>query len=353
MSAFLIRLAEAGWLPDSLIRLGMQRLIRQRKHQILAGTDSEKLARYNTLLSRLAQGPVAELTDKANQQHYEVPAEFFRHSLGPRLKYSCCYWSPEVTTLEDAEIAALKETCRTADLQNGHKILELGCGWGSLSLWMAEQFQDSQIVAVSNSRSQKTFIDQQAAQRGFSNLTVQTCDINDFQTEQIFDRVVSVEMFEHVRNHRELMRRIESWLAPDGRLFVHIFCHASAAYLFEDEDSSSWMAREFFSGGIMPSADLLINCQSFLELEERVTWNGRHYERTSNAWLELMDQQSDEVARIFQDTYGANWKQWRQRWRMFYMACAELFGFDNGDQWFVTHYRFQKPAKSTSGAAHE
>jgi cyclopropane-fatty-acyl-phospholipid synthase len=329
----------------------MQRLIRQRKDQILAGSDLERQTRQDNLISQLAQGPVAELTHKANQQHYEVPAEFFRRSLGPRLKYSCCYWPPDVTTLEEAEVAALKETCRTADLQNGHTILELGCGWGSLSLWMAEQFPDSRIVAVSNSHSQKTFIDQQAAERGLGNLTVQTCDINDFQPQETFDRVVSVEMFEHVRNHSELMRRIESWLTSDGRLFVHIFCHASAAYLFEDEDSSSWMAREFFSGGIMPSADLLIDCQLFLELEQRVIWNGKHYERTSNAWLDLMDQQSDAVAEIFRNTYGAHWKQWRQRWRMFYMACAELFGFDNGDQWFVTHYRFKK-RQSTSGASH-
>lgn len=353
MSAFLIRLAEAGWLPDSLIRFGMRRLIDQRKQQILAGTASERRARQHELRTRLAQSSVAELTDKANQQHYEVPAEFFRRSLGPRLKYSCCHWAPEVTTLEEAEVAALTETCRTADLDNGQQILELGCGWGSLSLWMAEQFPDSRILAISNSRSQKEFIDQQSQQRGLSNLTVQTCDINDFQPEQIFDRVVSVEMFEHVRNHHALMQRIESWLAPDGRLFVHIFCHASAAYLFEDEDDSSWMAREFFSGGIMPSADLLIDCQSFLELEERVTWNGKHYEQTANAWLKLMDQQSNAVSDLFRNTYGSHWKQWRQRWRMFYMACAELFGFDNGQQWFVTHYRFRKPTPSSSGAAHE
>ncbi|MEZ6127149.1 MAG: cyclopropane-fatty-acyl-phospholipid synthase family protein [Planctomycetaceae bacterium] len=342
MSAFLIQCAEAAWLPDAAIRLGMRRLISQRLRQICSGNDQQRAADFLRLVDELSSGPIARQTDKANQQHYEVPTEFFRLSLGKHLKYSCCYWEPDTVELDDAEQNALERTCHNADLHDGQHILELGCGWGSLSLWMAEHYPNSRILAVSNSSSQKAFIDRQARDRNLSNLTVQTCDVNSFDPAFMLDRVVSVEMFEHIRNHRLMMNRIADWLRPDGRLFVHIFCHRQTPYLFEDEGSTSWMAQQFFSGGMMPSADLLIRCQDRLVAELQTTWNGRHYKKTANAWLARMDQRPDAIAGCFRTACSANWKLQRQRWRMFYMACAELFGFDDGQQWFVSHYRFRK-----------
>lgn len=317
-------------------------MLRARLQQIRSDSleqRSQKLAQY---IQELSSGPVAHVPEKANEQHYEVPANFFVASLGKHLKYSCCYWDNATTNLDHAESNALRRTCENAALQDGQTILELGCGWGSLSLWMASQYPNSTIHAVSNSASQKAYIDQQAQQRGLTNLTIHTCDINNFQPKGLFDRVVSVEMFEHVRNHSELMRRISTWLVPEGKLFVHIFCHDRETYPFEDEGASSWMARYFFSGGIMPARDLLLRYQQNLALEKQTCWDGTHYEKTSNAWLEKMDQQSEMVHDCFSEAYGAGWKVWRQRWRMFYMACAELFGFNGGNEWYVSHYLFCK-----------
>lgn len=338
-TAPLIGLAEAGRLPDALLRFGMRRLISERAQSLTASADGSG---FEKLLQELAALPVATETDRANEQHYEVPAEFFHLSLGKHLKYSCCYFENDFDSLDDAETAALERTCRNAELTDGHSILELGCGWGSLSLWMAARYPNSSITAVSNSRSQKEWIDRQATERSLSNLKVITCDINELKPDTTFDRVVSVEMFEHVRNHRELMKRISGWLNDNGRLFVHIFCHDRQPYLFEDRSQTDWMTRHFFAGGIMPSRDLLVECQDFLTLENQIDWNGKHYEKTSNTWLKMMDSKPDEISACLKSAYGEDWKMWRQRWRMFYMACAELFGFRDGNEWYVTHSLFRK-----------
>lgn len=342
IASLMIDLAESGRLPDAAIRAGMRRLLRRRLQQISADSLEARSLKLSRFIGDLSAGPVAHVPEKANEQHYEVPADFFLASLGTHLKYSSCYWDDSTLNLDMAEANALQRTCHTAELQDDQTILELGCGWGSLTLWMAEHFPNSTIHAVSNSSSQKAHIDQQAQQRGFSNVTVHTCDINEFQPDGLFDRVVSVEMFEHVRNHYELMRRISTWLHPAGKLFVHIFCHDRETYPFEDEGASSWMARNFFSGGIMPAKDLLLRYQQHLTLQSQTIWDGTHYEKTSNAWLEKMDQQSDAVEVCFTTAYGDDWKIWRQRWRMFYMACAELFGFNVGSEWYVSHYLFCK-----------
>lgn len=347
LTAPLIGLAEAGRLPDSLVRFGMRQLIADRSRS-LGSTDDRNS--FEVLLKELAELPVATETDRANEQHYEVPAEFFHLSLGKHLKYSCCYFDEGCQSLDEAEEAALRRTCDNALLQDGQSILELGCGWGSLSLWMAAHYPQSQITAVSNSRSQKEWIDRQAQQRSLTNLTVITCDINDLQPTGTFDRIVSVEMFEHVRNHRELMNRIATWLNPDGRLFVHIFCHDRQPYLFEDQSKTDWMTRHFFAGGIMPSKDLLMECQDVLSLEKQTTWSGQHYEKTSNAWLEMMDSRPEQIAACLKTAYGTDWKMWRQRWRMFYMACAELFGFRGGKEWYVSHYLF-RPSDRPDGSS--
>lgn len=337
-----MRAVENGKLPDGLVRFGIRRLLKERLQTASAGGAEAQEARLQSLREHSRESAVAVFPEKANEQHYEVPAEFFYQVLGHRLKYSCCYWTEHTKTLDDAEKEALALTAAHADLRDGQSILELGCGWGSLTLWMAEQFPQSSITAVSNSHGQRRFIEKTAEERGLKNVRIITADMNDFQTDQTFDRVVSVEMFEHMRNHGELMRRINAWLNPGGRLFVHIFCHRTLAYLFETEGAANWMGRHFFSGGMMPSADWLLSCPQPLTLEHRWFWNGKHYEKTSNAWLVKMDAEREALKPLFQATYGTEADRWWMRWRIFFMACAELFGYADGEEWLVVHYRFAK-----------
>ena len=344
MLSQLIDWAERGLIPDALIRIAIRRLLRQRLRQDrLNSTEAGKLA----FADAMRAVPLAIATGEANEQHYEVPADFFVAMLGPKLKYSSAFYASPESNLESAEIDMLNMTIERAELVDGHSILELGCGWGSLTLAMAEQFPNSQIVAVSNSSSQKAFIDQKAAQLGCENVTVITADMREFSIDQRFDRVVSVEMFEHMRNYRLLLSRIADWLRPGGKLFVHIFSHREVAYPYVDSGSpDDWMTRHFFAGGMMPSDDLLPRFQEELTLEDQWTWNGRHYAATLNAWLERMDDRREVCWPILEDTYADQVVIWWGRWRLFFMACAEFFGLDDGEQWRVTHYRFMKPGDS-------
>ena len=331
--------AELGRLPDSVIRIGIRRLLKARLRNVEEQESDQSLQQF---IDGTRDKPIAVGSQAANQQHYEVPAEFFRQVLGPKLKYSSGYWPEGVTTLESAENEALRITCENAGLENGMKILELGCGWGSLSLWMADRYRSSQITSVSNSHSQRTFIQQRAAELGLSNLTVITADINDFSTNESFDRVVSVEMFEHMRNHGELTRRIRNWLYPDGRLFVHIFCHRKSAWLFETDGEQNWMGRHFFTGGMMPSVDLLPRSCRWLKLMNTWEWNGIHYAKTCRAWLRNQDAARDRLIPLLRETYGSDEAiRWHNRWRLFFMACEELFAYNGGSEWFVSHYLFQ------------
>lgn len=335
---------EAGKVPDSVVRLGIRRLLRERVELIAEQTCEQQQAELQRFVSDCSNSAIAEVPEKANEQHYEVPAEFFLQVLGPRLKYSCCYWPAGVETLAEAEEAALLETVKRAELQDGQRILELGCGWGSLSLFMAERFPNAQIVAVSNSTPQRLQIEEQARLRGLENLEVRTADMNHFDPQAQFDRVVSVEMFEHMRNHRELLRRIASWLCLGGKLFVHIFCHRSTPYLYEDQGPQDWMTRHFFSGGMMPSDHLLLHYQEHLHLQNQWRWNGKHYERTCNAWLRLQDQSRDQLLPLLAEVYGRDSaRMWFQRWRIFFMACAELFAYREGNEWWIAHYLMEKP----------
>ncbi|MEM9109906.1 MAG: cyclopropane-fatty-acyl-phospholipid synthase family protein [Planctomycetota bacterium] len=341
-------LAERGWVPDFLICRGIRLLLAQRLAEESAGGVDGYHARIVELREALANKPIAEKTDHANRQHYEVPAEFYRLSLGRRLKYSGCYWPRGVTTLDQAEDAALALVCEHAELVDGQRVMELGCGWGSLSLWMAEHYPASRITAVSNSASQRNHIMTQASGRGLNNLDVITADINDFETNDVFDRVVSVEMFEHMANHAELMRCIAGWLKDDGKLFVHVFAHRRYAYRFEEDGQSNWMGRHFFTGGIMPSHGYLPGTDEHLRCEADWWQDGTHYQKTAEAWLNNTDANRGQILECFEQTYGkASAEVWLRRWRIFFMACAELWGYRGGKEWGVSHYRF---AKQTSDA---
>lgn len=337
-----IELAERGMLPDWLVRYGIRRLLAQRSRQLKIANLEEQQAATAEFVQELKMSPLAVSVDAANEQHYEVPAEFFKIVLGPRLKYSCCVFAERSSSLEQAEEEALRLTCQRAKIEDGMDVLELGCGWGSLTIWMAVSFPNSRIVAVSNSHRQREYIQARCEKLGLANVEVITSDICDFETDRIFDRVVSVEMFEHLRNYQELLRRISSWLRPDGKLFVHTFCHRSMPYLFQTEGANDWLGRHFFTGGMMPSHNLLLHFQEHVSLDEQWSISGLQYARTCEAWLNNLDRNREEVQALFEsDTDRNAAKIMVQRWRIFFLACAELFRYRHGEEWFVGHYLLQ------------
>lgn len=332
---------EKGVLPDAFVRTGIRRLLQQRLGDLRARNPEQAAAFAESFARDMVQAPIAPLPHKANEQHYEVPAEFFGHALGKHRKYSSCWWPEGVQDLDTAEEAALAATCERAGIADGQQILELGCGWGSLTLWMAAHYPAARITAVSNSRSQRAYIEAQAAARGHANIEVITCDVSGFEPRARFDRIVSVEMFEHLRNWPEMFRRVSRWLAPGGRFFMHVFVHRGVPYAFEDRDATDWMTRHFFAGGMMPSDDLALRFQDDLALVSRWRWDGTHYERTARAWLANMEARRDEVWPVLERTYGPESAGlWWMRWRLFFLACAELFGYANGSEWWVSHYLF-------------
>ncbi|MGM9486876.1 SAM-dependent methyltransferase [Ideonella sp. YS5] len=333
---------ERGVVPDVMVRAGIRRLVRERQEELDAGGAQGIAARAEDFVSAMRHSPLALLPHKANEQHYELPPEFFGAVLGRHRKYSSAWWGPGIADLDAAEAAALAATCQRACLADGQRVLELGCGWGSLTLWMAERYRASHITALSNSSSQRAYIEAEAHRRGLDNVTVVTADINAFDTPQRFDRIVSVEMFEHLRNWPEALRRVRRWLLPDGRFFMHVFAHRSAPYAFVERDANDWMARHFFSGGMMPSDDLALRFQDDLRAVERWRWDGTHYARTAEAWLANMDAHRDQAWPALERCYGSEQAGlWWMRWRLFFMACAELFGHERGQAWWVSHYLFE------------
>jgi cyclopropane-fatty-acyl-phospholipid synthase len=335
---------ERGLVPDPLVRAGIRRLCEQRRAEIRADDAEASGELTERFIEAMRTAPIAPLPHLANEQHYEVPAEFFAVTLGPQRKYSSAWWPDGTTTLGEAEEAALALTAERAQLADGQQVLELGCGWGSLTLWMARRFPASRIVGVSNSHSQRESIMARARAAGLDNVEIRTADINQFASLGGFDRIVSVEMFEHLRNWPEMFGRVNAWLRPGGRFFMHVFCHRNVPYEFVDGGESDWMSRYFFSGGMMPSDELATRFQEDLRLLERWRWDGRHYEKTANAWLANLDANRETLMPVLAATYGErDAALWMQRWRLFFMACAELFGYRKGQEWWVSHYLFERP----------
>ncbi len=336
-------LVEKDLVPDFLIRMGIRNNCEKRLADETLNDLEDQHEKFMAFVSLLKQKPIAEDTKAANEQHYEVPTRFFQLSLGKNLKYSCGYWKDGVTSLDQSEEDMLELTCRRAELKDGQRILECGCGWGSLSLFMAKKYPNSKITGVSNSRTQKIFIDAEAKKRGLTNLTIITADMNVFQTDEKFDRIVSVEMFEHMRNYKVLMNKLSGFLVERGKMFIHIFTHKYLAYLYEVKDDSDWMSKYFFSGGVMPSDHLLLYFADDFKIDKHWRVNGTHYGKTSQAWLKNMDKNKAEIMPLFEQTYGKDQAvKWWVYWRIFYMACAELWAFRKGEEWFVSHYLFEK-----------
>jgi len=333
----IIDTAERVPLPDVIVRAAIHRFCSSTAAKLAGGSLESDAAFARAMAAR----PIAEHADAANVQHYEVPAEFFAKVLGPNRKYSSCFYKEEASTLQEAEEEALRQTEEHADLADGQSILELGCGWGSLSLFMARQFPRSRIVAVSNSNSQRETIEAEAAKRGLKNLRVVTADMNDFDPGEQFDRIVSVEMFEHMMNWRGLLTRVSSWLKPDGRFFMHVFTHRSGTYLFDRADREDWIAQHFFTGGLMPSHHLIRQYPDLFEIEKEWRWSGAHYQRTAMDWLANFDAQADEIEVVLRPVYGKDTGLWMRRWRWFFLATSGLFGTAGGSEWGVSHYRMK------------
>ena len=335
-------LVSKGVLPDGVLRKGIQHFIGQRIKEDIGTTVAQMDQKRSEFIEQMRKNPIAIMTTDANDQHYRLPTSFFEQVLGNKMKYSCCHWN-KATNLDESEEEMLELTIKRADIKDGHKILELGCGWGAITLTMAKKFPNSEIIAISNSPEQREYILNKAKAQKLNNVEVRTHNVAELNLEEKFDRVISVEMFEHMRNYPLLLERIHSWLNPEGKLFVHIFVHRDVPYNFDIKDDSDWMSKYFFSGGIMPSSHLLHYFQDHLKMENYWAVDGVHYQKTARAWLEKMDKNKKPVMKILDEHYGKKEsKKWFNYWRVFFMSCEELWKYRNGTEWFVGHYLLRK-----------
>ncbi|GAO19919.1 hypothetical protein UVI_02030340 [Ustilaginoidea virens] len=335
---------DGGYLPHAIIRFGIRQQLRHRLTTIASKSASVAYDTKMSFIERLRTRPMAIETDAANKQHYEVGTGVFAACLGPRMKYSCCLYPQGDETLAQAETAMLRSYIDKADLKDGMSILDLGCGWGSGALYFAEMLPGSEITAFSNSRTQKRHIETEAARRNLSNIKVITGDVVDYEFEsEMYDRIVSIELFEHMKNYELLMAKVSRALRPQGKLFVHIFAHLTTPYDYED----GWMTTHFFTGGTMPSADLLLYFQKDLRIKKQWWVNGLHYSKTCEDWLSSMTANKARMWPHLIETYGEkDAATWYYRWHIFYMACSELFAYNGGDTWGVSHYLFEKQASA-------
>lgn len=340
--SFQYRLLETRLVPDGLIRQGIRARLKKKLEEEARGGPEAERRRFQEFVAATRRSPISVHADAANRQHYEVPAEFFARVMGRRMKYSSGLWNEGVTDIDRSEEDMLALTVARAGLADGQRVLELGCGWGSLSLYMAEKFPKSRITAVSNSRSQKEFIDRRAAERGLKNLTVLTAEMSQLELPAVYERVVTVEMFEHMRNYEKLFEKVAGFLVPNGTMFIHVFTHARYAYFYDETDPEDWIAQYFFTGGTMPSDGLFLEFQKDFAIEDHWRVSGLHYQKTCHAWLRRMDASEREITPILRAVYGADADRWRMYWRLFFMACEELFGYNNGEEWMVSHYLFRK-----------
>lgn len=342
MSTLVERCLERGLLPDSVVRVGIRRLLRHRLRKEQANDPEASSQRLAAWIEECDKSSIAVATDAANEQHYEVPAAFFQLALGKHYKYSCGLWRSPSETLDHAEAAMLEQTCQRAGIVDGMRVLDLGCGWGSLSLWIAEHFPNCKVVGVSNSSSQRDFILATAQSRNLSNVEIITTDVNELvassEWQQEFDRIASIEMMEHTRNWRRLLESASRWLTPEGRMFIHVFTHRAVGYEFTAQSDQDWMAKHFFTGGQMPADAQMLHYQDHMQLESHWRVSGRHYQRTAEAWLRNLDANRDKAISIFRRPYGDRAARMVNLWRVFFLSCAELWGYDNGREWLVSHY---------------
>ena len=337
MTKFLLSIAEVGLIPDVFIKTAVRFITKKRLNE--SGIHENKL----NVIKSISEGGIAEKTDDANEQHYEVPPEFFKYALGKNLKYSCSFFD-KTDSLDEAEKYMLELYIERADIQEGHDILDLGCGWGSFSLYVAEKYPSVSITAVSNSKDQIAFIQNEAKRRGLFNIKASKMDVNNLDLDNKFDRIVSIEMFEHLRNYKLILNSLNSLLKPDGRLFVHIFCHKELTYFYEIKNNYDWMTKYFFEGGIMPSQDIFKYFDDKLEVINQWDVNGNHYAKTCKAWLNNHYKNKDKILDIFDKHYDKP-KIWFNRWRIFFLSCETFFAINNGKEYFVSHYLLKKPNK--------